>query len=82
MIIKKINLLAPLNTTTNTFKEAFVHIRYVPKYHLLGNLYVYFTGCPPSAEALLYGILQLQKKMKRMSGIQSWYRKTKQLHQS
>ena len=23
------------------------------------------TGCPPTAEALVYGILQLQKKIKR-----------------
>ena len=35
---------------------------------------IYVPGCPPTAEALLYGVLQLQKKIKRMSRLQAWYR--------
>jgi len=36
---------------------------------------IYVPGCPPTAEALMYGILQLQKKVKRMKRLQMWYRK-------
>uniref|UniRef100_A0A2K6M290 NADH:ubiquinone oxidoreductase core subunit S7 n=2 Tax=Rhinopithecus TaxID=542827 RepID=A0A2K6M290_RHIBE len=31
--------------------------------------------CPPTAEALLYGILQLQRKIKRERRVQIWYRR-------
>jgi len=30
---------------------------------------IYVPGCPPTAEALIYGILQLQKKIRRTNTI-------------
>ncbi len=32
---------------------------------------IYVPGCPPTAEALIYGILQLQKKIQREGGLRS-----------
>ncbi|VDP89189.1 unnamed protein product [Echinostoma caproni] len=36
---------------------------------------IYVPGCPPSAESLMFSILQLQKRIKYMHTQQSWYRK-------
>ncbi|THZ08909.1 NADH-quinone oxidoreductase [Aureobasidium pullulans] len=36
---------------------------------------IYVPGCPPTAEALMYGVLQLQKKMRHTKTSRMWYRK-------
>lgn len=36
---------------------------------------IYVPGCPPTAEALVYGILQLQKKIRKERSLTSWLRK-------
>ncbi|TEB38313.1 NADH-ubiquinone oxidoreductase 20 kDa subunit [Coprinellus micaceus] len=36
---------------------------------------IYVPGCPPTAEALLFGMLQLQRKMRRSRKGVLWYRK-------
>ena len=53
----------------NTFLLQFILVffRIVP-------VDIYVPGCPPTAEALMYGFLQLQKKVKRMQSAQAWYR--------
>lgn len=36
---------------------------------------IYVPGCPPTSEALMYGIFQLQKKMRHTRITRHWYRK-------
>ncbi|KAL2827817.1 NADH-quinone oxidoreductase [Aspergillus cavernicola] len=36
---------------------------------------IYVPGCPPTAEALMYGIFQLQKKIRRTKTTRMWYRR-------
>jgi len=36
---------------------------------------IYVPGCPPTSEALMYGIFQLQKKMRTTKITRLWYRK-------
>ncbi|KXJ95120.1 hypothetical protein Micbo1qcDRAFT_130623 [Microdochium bolleyi] len=36
---------------------------------------IYVPGCPPTAEALMYGVFQLQRKMRNTKITRMWYRK-------
>ncbi|KAI9867137.1 MAG: hypothetical protein M1813_009415 [Trichoglossum hirsutum] len=36
---------------------------------------IYVPGCPPTSEALMYGLFQLQKKMRHTKITRMWYRK-------
>ncbi|KAF5720533.1 NADH dehydrogenase (ubiquinone) Fe-S 7 [Fusarium globosum] len=36
---------------------------------------IYVPGCPPTAEALMYGVFQLQRKIRSQRASRMWYRK-------
>ncbi|KAM0367308.1 hypothetical protein ACHAPK_007833 [Fusarium culmorum] len=36
---------------------------------------IYVPGCPPTAEALMYGVFQLQRKIRSSRPSRIWYRK-------
>ena len=48
------------------FKEGYNVVSGIDKYLPVD---VYVPGCPPTAEALIYGLLQLQKKIRRTATI-------------
>lgn len=49
------------------------HVRCAKSRHT-EKISILIAGCPPSAEALTYGFLQLQKKIKNMKRTQAYFR--------
>jgi len=57
--------------------DIFIPGTWIDKYsknNLVTTIYTQFQGCPPTAEALLYGVLLLQRKIKRGKACQTWLR--------
>src|SRR5699024_7148506 len=57
--------------------DADHHYRHsvVRRWRRLGPLDLHGPGCPPTSEALLYGIFQLQRKMRNTKITRMWYRR-------
>jgi NADH:ubiquinone oxidoreductase subunit B-like Fe-S oxidoreductase len=53
---------SPTTTATHTIHLIIIEITIVP-------------GCPPTAEALVYGVIQLMKKIRRERNLLAWYRR-------
>ena len=61
-------------TSGGPFKEGYSVVSGIDKYVPVD---VYVPGCPPTPEALLYGVMQVHKKVFRQSvKTAPWYRKT------